>query len=307
MASLTDPSLPQRSALINRAVNYGLISNLFLAVLKITVAIFGHSRALLADGVNSCSDVAYYIVVKVFTALAGKPADKEHPYGHHQMESISALVVGAFVITTAIAIFWDSVNAAVNVFSEVQQEPMKFQIITFFTAIFTILLKSVLFLYTKFIAKKTDSAAVFALTQDHRNDIFASIGAAVGIGLAWIGIPLGDPIAGAIVALIVLRTGINILRESSAELMDTVPGESLDKNIRQSINSVSGVIDIEELSAHRFGPYIVVNIIIGVDGNISVCDGDRIATNIENKLYQEIELLRRVYIHYHPAKKTKYK
>jgi Co/Zn/Cd efflux system component len=85
------PSHPERARLINQVVNIGLLCNIFLAVLKISVAVIGHSRALLADGVNSCSDVAYYIVVKIFTNLAGKPADKEYPYGHHQMESIAAM------------------------------------------------------------------------------------------------------------------------------------------------------------------------------------------------------------------------
>ena len=95
------------------AVNLGLAANVFLAVLKTSVGIVGHSPALLADGINSTSDVAYYLVVAVFMRLARKPADETHPYGHSQLESIASLVVGAFVITTAIAIFWDSVN---NVF-----------------------------------------------------------------------------------------------------------------------------------------------------------------------------------------------
>ncbi|MCK7481890.1 MAG: cation transporter [Candidatus Moduliflexus flocculans] len=70
----------------------------------------GHSPALLADGINSTSDVAYGIIVKVFIRKARKPADDEHPYGHRQLESIAAVVVGAFVLTTAVAIFWDAIN-----------------------------------------------------------------------------------------------------------------------------------------------------------------------------------------------------
>ena len=93
-----------------RAVHSGLAANFLLAVLKTGAGIFGHSPALLADGINSTSDVAYYLVITVFMRLARKPADDEHPYGHSQLDTIAALVVGAFVITTAIAIFWDAVN-----------------------------------------------------------------------------------------------------------------------------------------------------------------------------------------------------
>lgn len=301
------PGHPERARLVQQVVNIGLISNAFLAVLKIVVGISGHSRALLADGVNSCSDVAYYIVVKIFTGIAGKPADKEHPYGHHQMESIAAIVIGAFIITTAIAIFWDSVNTAFDVFTKSKSvEKQALQLLTLITALFTILLKSILYLYTKQIAHKTKNVAAMALTYDHRNDIFASIGATIGISLTWIGFPLGDPVAGAIVALIVLRTGIRILRESSDELMDTVPGEELDKQIRRYLVSIPGVIEIEEINAHRFGPYLVVNVTVGIDGSLTVDKGDAIATKIENTLYAQIELLRRVYVHYHPAQNQIY-
>jgi Co/Zn/Cd efflux system component len=79
------------------AVNLGLGINIFLAAIKTTFGILGHSPALLAEGINSISDVAYYVVAGIFVRLANKPADIEHPYGHRQLESIASLVVGAFV------------------------------------------------------------------------------------------------------------------------------------------------------------------------------------------------------------------
>ncbi len=295
------PGNPIRTVLVNRVVNLGLISNIVLAVLKIVIGLTGHSRALLADGVNSCSDVAYYIVVKIFTAIAGKPADKEHPFGHHQMESIAAVVVGAFIITTAIAIFWDSVNTAFDLVTGEYKVKSSMQVLTFATAMFTVALKLALYFYTRSVAQSTKNVSAMALMYDHRNDIFASLGAAVGIGLGWLNIPLGDPVAGAVVALLVLKTGVKILRESSDELMDTVPGDELEKQIRNVISPMTDVLNIEEINAHRFGPYLVVNITIGVDGTMSVANGDTIATRIENTLCNEIELLQRVYVHYHPA------
>ena len=87
-----------------RAINAGLGANLVLALLKVGGGILGHSEALLADGINSTSDVAYYVVVKIFMLFARRPPDREHPFGHRQLESIAALAVGAFVITTAVAV-----------------------------------------------------------------------------------------------------------------------------------------------------------------------------------------------------------
>src|SRR5512137_767663 len=102
----------QRQKKARFVVNIGLGFNALLAVGKIGAGIVGHSQALLADGINSISDVIYFLIVKIFIKLSGKPADSKHPYGHYQYETIAALVVGAFVITTGFAIFWDSVNVA---------------------------------------------------------------------------------------------------------------------------------------------------------------------------------------------------
>src|SRR5512133_4033230 len=92
------------------AVNLGLGINILLSIVKTTFGILGNSPALLAEGINSMSDVAYYVVAGIFVRLANKPADVDHPYGHRQLESIASLVVGAFVVATAVKVFWDSVD-----------------------------------------------------------------------------------------------------------------------------------------------------------------------------------------------------
>ena len=83
--------MQDRDTLTTRSVNLGLISNVLLSVMKTVIGILGHSSALLADGINSTSDVVYYIAVKIFMHQAKKPADKEHPYGHRQLESVAAI------------------------------------------------------------------------------------------------------------------------------------------------------------------------------------------------------------------------
>lgn len=305
MDTATTVPPPHRERIAGRMVNAGLGANIVLAVLKVAVGILGHSRALLADGINSTSDVAYYIVVKIFTRLAGKPADREHPYGHHQMESIAAVVIGAFVITTAIGIFWESVNTVYDLWVNGSQEVNhRFRMFALLTACGTIAVKIILFTTTLKAAKSTSNGALFALAYDHRNDIISSAGAAIGIGLSWAaGLQWSDPLAGACVALIVLRTGIEILRESSSELMDTIPNDELEQQVRAITAGVTGVIEIESLGAHRFGPYYVINITIGVEGTLTVAEGDVIATEVEQRLFDGIELLKNIYVHFHPAKR----
>jgi cation diffusion facilitator family transporter len=290
----------QRHALGVQAVNLGLVANVFLAALKTSIGIIGHSPALLADGINSTSDVAYYVVVRIFMNLAHKPADREHPLGHSQLESIAALVVGAFVITTAVAIFWDAINKVFELLTG-QATFGGAAPIALVVALFTVGLKLALFFFTRRAARRTHNVAVSALAYDHRNDVFAASGAALGIFLGRNGLPWVDPLAGALVALLVLRTGISILREATMDLMDDVPSQELAEQIQAILKSMPRVQQVEEVYAHRFGPYLVVNLTIGIDGSLSVATGDQISEQAERALYKDIDLLRRVHVHYHPV------
>jgi cation diffusion facilitator family transporter len=291
----------QRERQSTWAVGLGLIINLFLAALKTSIGVIGRSPVLLADGINSTSDVAYYLVVSVFIKLARKPADVEHPYGHRQLESIAAVIVGSFVITTAIAIFWNAINTVYNLlFGQGDFEGAA--LITLWVALLTVAIKLGLTVWTSRIGRQAKNPAVLALAYDHRNDVYSALAAAIGIFLSLMGYPWVDPLAAALVALVILRTGIEILRESTADLMDTVPGEALAQQVTEVLSTVPGVRQIDEIHAHRFGPYLVINITVGVDGSLSVGAGDEIASQVEQSLYQHIEFLRRVYVHYHPAR-----
>jgi cation diffusion facilitator family transporter len=287
----------RRSAL---AVNLGLTANIFLALIKTSVGILGHSPALLAEGINSTSDVAYYIVVAVFMRLARKPADDTHPYGHSQLESIASLVVGSFVITTAIAIFWTALNDVYELVTKTSTfgGASQFALVI---ALMTVGLKIFLYFFTRRLYAQTNNPAILALAYDHRNDILSSASAAVGIFLGRQGYPFFDPLMGALVALLILRTGIYIVRTASADLMDPVPSRALYRKIKTLLTDISEVKSVEEVHAHRFGPYLVVNVTVGVDGGISVSEGDCIACHIEDTIYRSLELVKRVYVHYHPA------
>jgi cation diffusion facilitator family transporter len=282
------------------AINIGLAANTLLAILKTSVGIIGHSPALLADGINSTSDVAYGVVVNIFMRLSGKPADDEHPYGHDRLESIAAVVVGAFVITTAISIFWSSINNVYELWSGASDFTGASQL-ALWIALFTVLLKIWLSLWTFRVGRQTSNNVLMALAADHRNDIFSALAATIGIIFGQLGFLWVDPLAGGIVAIIILLTGIEIIRESAADLMNTLPGKKLTAEIRNKLDELDEVLDVEEIHGHRFGLYMVVNITIGVSPDLTVSEGDRIATRVEKLLVEKIDSIRRVFVHYHPV------
>jgi len=199
-----------------------------------------------------------------------------------------------------VAIFWNAVNNVYDLLAG-QGDFGGATVAALWAALLTVALKLGLTTFTQRIGRQTRNAAVLALAYDHRNDVFSASAAGLGIFLGRMGYPWVDPLAGALVALVILRTGIEILRQSSADLMDTVPGRSLAQQITTLLDDVPGVKQVEEIQAHRFGPYLVVNVIIGVDGSLSVAAGDEIASQVEHTLYEHIEFLRRAYVHYHPA------
>jgi cation diffusion facilitator family transporter len=283
------------------AVNVGLAANTLLALLKTSVGIFGHSPALLADGINSTADVAYGIVVKIFMGLSGKPADEEHPYGHDRLESIAAVVVGAFVITTAITIFYTSVNSVYELLSGTSDFTGASQL-ALWIALLTVLLKIWLTSWTFGIGRQTRNNVLLALAADHRNDIFSALAVTIGIIFGQLGFLWVDPLAGGLVSIIILLTGVEIIRESAADLMNTLPGKTLTEEINSKLAELDEVLDIEEIHGHRFGLYMVVNITIGVSPDLTVAEGDRIATRVEETLTGEIDYMRRVFVHYHPVK-----
>ena len=290
--------LGQRSKLSSRSINLALVANIILALFKTTVGIYAHSSALLADGINSTSDVVYNTAVAIFIRASRKPADEDHPYGHSQFESVGALVIAAFIITAAFTIFWNSVQ---TLFDYLQgNEASEINSIALYVALFTILIKGLLFLYTRTVGKKTNNPTVVALALDHRNDIFSATAVVAGTLAAQFGFAWADPLAGAIVAVFFLMSGIEILRDSTDILMDTVPGQSLDKEVRSLLKDVTGLEGIEQIQAHRFGQYLVMNLTIFVCGDSSVREGHEVAEEVERRLTREIDFLQAVHVHYHP-------
>ena len=289
-----------RNIIDRKAIIIGFIANVILASLKLSIGILGHSPALLADGINSTSDIAYYIAVAVFMGLSTKPADDEHPYGYSQLESIGALTVGAFVVTTGISIFWESLDTLYDLISGVGDFSGA-AVEALWVALFTVAIKISLTIYTNKVGDQTRNPAITALAEDHRNDIFTAIAAGLGIYLGRAGYPWVDPLAGAIVALVVLKTGIDILRASTSNLMDTVPGQVLQQRIQDLLKDIHQIQEIDYIQAHRFGHYLLINITICVDGGLSVFEGDEIATLVEKRIEDHIEFVRSVHVHYHPV------
>ena len=292
--------MKERNRKDNLVVNLGLFTNIILSGIKILVGIVGKSQGLLADGINSTSDVTYYLVVKVLMKFSKKPPDDRHPYGHRQLESISAVIIGAFIVTTALALFWYSINSIYKVVNN-QTEILISSNWPIVIAVFTVILKIFLFIQAKNVYKKTENPTIKALATDHINDMLASTAVTIGIIMAKMGYHWVDPLAGAIVAIFIFKTGIEIVSEASWQLMDTIPNKDFSKSIKKIANSIDKIENVEEIGIHRFGPDFIINMTIQIDGNLRIYEGDQIADKLEKNLKDQYgSSLFKVNIHYHP-------
>ena len=230
--------------------------------------------------------------------IARKPADREHPYGHRQMESIASVVIGSFIVTTGVAVFWNSIDRSWDILTG-GAKTLGSHPFALWVALGTVAIKLFLAFYIRRLGKETRNPVVEAMAYDHRNDFFSASAASLGIFLGQRGLPWVDPLAGAFVALLILRTGIFVLRESSTELMDVAPSQELCEQIVKTLTTLPNV-QLEEMQAHRFGPHIVLNLTIGIDGALRVAEGNAIAIKVETLLRNFIPNVQRVHVHYQP-------
>lgn len=282
------------------AIWISLISNIILTVLKITVGILFNSPVLLADGFHNAGDVVASGAALTSMRFSQRPADEDHPYGHGKAEVIGSGLVAIILVIAALYIGFE----AISTFFE---EPAKASFIALLTAIVSLVWKQVLYVYTMRVGKKANSKGLIATAYDHLADVYASLAAVVGIGLALVGdaydIPLlayGDPFAGVIVSILVLRLAITIGQEAMDILMEKSVSEARLMEFEALILTVPEVKRIDRLRAREHGHYVLVDLRIAIPATLTVQDGHDISSKIRNLIINEQTDVDEVLIHLNP-------
>lgn len=272
-----------------------IAGNIFLAIIKITVGILVGSAGLIADGFHSVSDTASTIAVLIAIYISNKPPDEEHQYGHGQAESIAAKILGIILLLTGFALGYNIINGILN------QDYGIPGIYGFWAAVLSIIIKEIMFRYTYKVGEETNNQALIADAWHHRSDAISSIAAAAGILGANLGYPILDPIAGIVVALLIIRVGWNIIVDAINTLMIKAPPEEDNEEIRNIVNNIEGVQEIKELRSHYSGVDLYVDLRIVVDAQLTVKKGHDISVKVRNKLLNQCEQVREVIVHIHPS------
>lgn len=272
-----------------------ILGNIFLAVLKIIVGTLTGSSALIADGFHSVSDVASTLAVLIAIYVSSKPPDQEHQYGHGQAESIAAKILGILLLLTGLTLGY-------NIFRQIVNQNFNIPgIYGLWAAIASIIIKEVMFRYTYKVGKATDNQALIADAWHHRSDAISSVAAAAGILGANMGYPILDPIAGAIVAILIIRVGWNIIVDAIDTLMVKAPSEEESRELEKFVKQIDGVKGIQQLRAHYNGVDLYVDLRIIVDSQLTVEQGHDISVKVRTSLMDEFEKIREVIVHIHPG------
>jgi cation diffusion facilitator family transporter len=259
----------------------------------------GHSFALIADGIESLSDVVSSSVVALGLWFAIKPPDENHPYGHGKAEPIAAVIVSLALIAAAIAIALESI-------SEIRTPHRLPAPYTLAVLIGVVITKVLLSRYVQGVGAEIESTAVKADAWHHLSDAITS-------GLAFIGITIGlmtkNPTADDWAALsaspIILFNAFRQLRAPTGELLDTTPSINMDEEVRRLAKTVPGVAGLEKCFVRKMGFDYYVDLHVLVDGRISVTAGHRIAHEVEHAIVAAQPKISKVLVHIEPTPQTR--
>ena len=285
---------PQRGL---RAVAIGIIVNACLAAIKAIAGVLGNSAALLADAIESTSDIFTSLIVWAGLRMAERPADDNHPYGHGKYEPLAAIVVSIVLVAAAIIITLEAVRQIITP----HHSPAPFTLIVLVGVIVS---KEVLF---RFVLKAGEDAESLAVKSDawrHRSDAITSAAAFIGIVIALIGgegYERSDDIAAIVAAAIIVFNAIHLARPAIAELLDTAPSGDLDARILAAAMAEPGVLDAHKCRVRKIGFDYFVDLHVHVDGSMNVRASHALAHRVKDRIRQGDARIRDVLIHVEPA------
>ena len=231
--------------LLGSSVGIGI--NLLLAIVKFLLGFFSGSLAITADAVNNLSD-AFGSILSLFSVrLAQKPVDREHPFGHGRMEYIGSLAMGALIVFLGLRLLQSGIQGIIT------PAALSFSLMTALLLVLSVLVKLWLFFFYRKLGRMIDSAPLLAASKDSLSDVAATsavlLSLGVQAGLGW----LADGYIGVLVALFVLKAGIDVCKDTINLLLGQKPDGEKIRQIREAVLSYEGIVGVHDLILHDYG------------------------------------------------------
>ncbi len=270
-----------------------LTVNLFFAILKVISGIVGNASVVVADGIDSFSDVVSTLVAYFGVLFAEKEADEDHQYGHEKFEAVFGKILSVVFLVLALYIIFKAIQ---EIKEPPSQIPTNFPLIVSIASIFA---KFVLSKYSLYVSRDIDSSVFEADAKNFMNDAIASAGALIGIYFARNGYMYVQPIFSFLIAFFILKIAFTLYSNSIRELTDMAADEQTIDMIRNKVLSVEGVESIDVLRTRMHAKRIYVDIEIGIDKNKSFILAHDITEKVHSKI-EEIKKIKDCMVHANP-------
>jgi cation diffusion facilitator family transporter len=279
-----------------KATYFSIIGNTALALIKGLAGFFGNSYALIADAIESTTDIFASLLVLFGIKYSSRPADENHPYGHGRAEPLITFLVVGFLITSATIIGYESI---INIQTP-HELPKPW---TLFVLGAIIIWKEYSFRLVMKRSKETNSSSLKADAWHHRSDAITSVAAFTGISIALFlgkGYEAADDWAALFASFFILYNSYLIFRPALGEIMDEHLYDDLVEEIRKVSHQVDGIIDTEKCFIRKAGMKYHVDLHARVNGTITVKEGHDLSHKLKDTLREKIPELGHVLIHIEP-------
>ena len=273
--------------------------NTVLAVFKFIAGLLASSNAMISDAIHSASDVFSTIVVMIGVKLASKESDEEHPYGHERLECVAAIILSMVLLGTGLVIGYGAFMNIINGHYNSIKVPGMLALVA---AILSILVKELMYWYTRIYAKRIDSSALMADAWHHRSDALSSVGALIGIAGARLGFPIMDSIASLVIFMFIAKAAYDIFMDAVDKMIDHSCDEETKESIRQCVLENDKVEGIDLLNTRLFGNKIYVDIEICVDGENTLNEAHKIAEDVHDSIEERFAKIKHIMVHVNPKK-----
>lgn len=278
----SDPEVRLRYGTLEAWVS--IVGNTLMAAVKFALGWWINSVALIADAGHTLSDTLTSVVVLVGFRTARRPVDREHPHGHGRMESIATLIIATLLAVVGIEFLIQSVKRLID------PAPMKVSYVAVVIMLLSALAKEWMARFSIDLGKRIRSSALMADAWHHRSDAVASF----LVALAIIGVALGytrlDGVFGVAVSLLILYTGIDLIRSSASYLIGESPDEQTLAEVRHAAQSVPGVVSLHDIELHDYGQHKDASLHIEVHAATSVIQAHEIAHAVEDAVNRRLQV-----------------
>ncbi|MBQ7704437.1 MAG: cation transporter [Selenomonadaceae bacterium] len=275
-----------------------LAVNVILSAIKFVAGVVANSGAMISDAIHSASDVFSTIIVMIGVKLSAKAEDKEHPYGHERLECVAAIILAMLLLLTGIFIGYESVQKILSAETEELAVPGTLAIAA---AVISIIVKEMMFWYTRHFARLIHSEALMADAWHHHSDALSSVGALIGIVGARMGLPVLDPVAGLFICFFIAKAAFDIFREAIEKMVDHTGDIALENALREKILSYGEIHSIDLMKTREFGNRIYVELEISVNGQLPLLEAHEIAENLHDDIEKNFPSVKHIMIHLNPC------